>query len=228
MEELIKISRTDHGRDVVSARDLHAFLESRQHFMDWIKNRIEKYGFVENEDFKVFHNLMKNPNGGRPLTEYSLTLDCAKELSMVEGNEKGKQARRYFIECERRLRETPRVRDPRSQALIHAITKMDLLEQEQERQSGRLDSLENRLSLAEARTQPENDHYTVLGWAKLIDVPLPLNLASKLGKRCSAFSRGRGLRVGRASDPRFGAVNTYHESVLDEAFDEFFSHEPFM
>ena len=53
-----------------------------------MENRIEKYGFIENQDFEVFHNSMKNPNGGRPLTEYALSIDCAKEISMVEGNEK--------------------------------------------------------------------------------------------------------------------------------------------
>ena len=68
-----------------------------------MKNRIEKNGFIENQDFEVLHNFMENPNGGRPLIEYALSIDCAKEISMVEGNEKGKQARRYFIECEKQL-----------------------------------------------------------------------------------------------------------------------------
>ena len=105
MQELIKISTTENGSQVVSARELHKFLESKQQFADWIKDRIDKYGFIENQDFEVFQNFMKNPNGGRPLKEYALTLDMAKELAMVEGNEKGRQARRYFIECEKKLRE---------------------------------------------------------------------------------------------------------------------------
>ena len=101
MTELIKITTNESGNQVVSARELHKFLESKQEFANWIKNRIDKYGFVENQDFEVFDNFINNPNGGRPLKEYALTLDMAKELAMVEGNEKGKQARRYFIECER-------------------------------------------------------------------------------------------------------------------------------
>lgn len=60
---------------------------------------------IENVDYVVFHNSMKNLEGGRPQIEYALTIDAAKELSMVEGNEKGKQARRYFIACEKRLQE---------------------------------------------------------------------------------------------------------------------------
>ena len=100
--ELIKITE-QNGKKAVSARELHAFLESKRDFSNWIKDRIEKYGFIENQDFEVFNKFGENSNGGRPLIEYALSIDCAKEISMVEGNEKGKQARRYFIECEKQL-----------------------------------------------------------------------------------------------------------------------------
>lgn len=103
MQELIKITE-QNGKRAVSARDLHLFLESKQEFANWIKNRIDKYGFIENQDYEVFDNFIKNPNGGRPLIEYALTIDTAKEIAMVEGNEKGKTARQYFIECEKQLR----------------------------------------------------------------------------------------------------------------------------
>ena len=103
MQELIKITE-QNGKRAVSARELHLFLESKQEFANWIKNRIDKYGFIENQDFEVFDNFIKNPNGGRPLIEYALTIDTAKEIAMVEGNERGKMARQYFIECEKQLR----------------------------------------------------------------------------------------------------------------------------
>lgn len=103
MEELIKITE-EKGKLAVSARELHAFLESKQDFSTWIKNRIDRYDLVENVDFIVFHKFVENPNGGRPQVEYVLTVDAAKELSMVEGNDKGKQARRYFITCEQKLK----------------------------------------------------------------------------------------------------------------------------
>ncbi|WP_208436628.1 antA/AntB antirepressor family protein, partial [Bartonella tribocorum] len=89
----------------VNARELHAFLEVGKKFADWIMERINKYDFVENRDYIVFPNLGKNLQGGRPSKDYALTLDMAKELSMVERNEKGKQARLYFIECERRAKQ---------------------------------------------------------------------------------------------------------------------------
>ncbi|EKO5154772.1 antA/AntB antirepressor family protein, partial [Campylobacter coli] len=67
---------------------------------DWIKNRISHYNFIENQDYIIEIVYTK----GRPRKEYYVTLDMAKELCMVENNEKGRQARRYFIECEKRLK----------------------------------------------------------------------------------------------------------------------------
>lgn len=90
----------------VNARELHAFLQNKRQFSDWIKQRISEYDFVENQDFVSFSQNCEKPKGGRPTTEYAITLDMAKELSMVERNEQGKQARKYFIECEKRLHAT--------------------------------------------------------------------------------------------------------------------------
>lgn len=106
MNELIRINKSAmEGQQVntVNARDLHEFLEIGKVFGAWITERIDQFEFVENQDFVVVSENGKNPKGGRPAKEYHLTLDMAKELSMVERNEKGKQARRYFIECEQRL-----------------------------------------------------------------------------------------------------------------------------
>ena len=105
MNELIKI--TEHaGKKAVSARELHSFLESKKDFSDWIKYRINKYDLVENQDYVLLPNFGEQTGqGGHNKIEYALTLDCAKELAMVEGNAKGKQARRYFIACEEKLNE---------------------------------------------------------------------------------------------------------------------------
>ena len=107
MHELIPLQpQTINGNAVetVNARELHTFLESKQDFSTWIKNRIADYDFVENQDFVRFHKKMEANNA--TLIEYAISLDMAKELSMVERNEQGKQARKYFIECEKRLQAT--------------------------------------------------------------------------------------------------------------------------
>lgn len=86
----------------VDARELHAFLQVGRDFTNWIKGRIGTYDFEQGVDYEVFAGSGENPSGGRPTTEYALTLDMAKELGMVENNERGRIVRRYFIECERR------------------------------------------------------------------------------------------------------------------------------
>ncbi|EAI9416497.1 phage antirepressor Ant [Campylobacter coli] len=83
-----------------NAREIFQFLNSEQEYSNWIKNRISHYNFIENQDYIIEIVYTK----GRPRKEYYVTLDMAKELCMVENNEKGRQARRYFIECEKRLK----------------------------------------------------------------------------------------------------------------------------
>ncbi len=105
MTELIKIYDYKRFGKVVNGRDLHTFLEVKRDFPTWIRYRIEQYKFIENEDFVVYPTFGENPNGGRPQNKFGLNLDMAKELAMVEGNHKGKMARQYFIECEKRYKE---------------------------------------------------------------------------------------------------------------------------
>lgn len=98
--ELIPINECN-GKRAVDARMLHTFLESKQQFQDWIKNRINRYGFIENQDFITASQIYETANGGHSTrTEYALTIGMAKELSMVEHSKKGKIARQYFIRCE--------------------------------------------------------------------------------------------------------------------------------
>ena len=87
----------------VDARKLHASLQVKRDFSNWIKGRISRYSFLEHIDFEVFAKTGENLEGGRPAIEYNLSLSMAKELSMLENNEAGRIARRYFIECEQEL-----------------------------------------------------------------------------------------------------------------------------
>lgn len=103
---LIPVSSGEGEILTVNARELWAFLGSKQQFGNWMQNRIEQYGFEEGVDFTVITKLINNPNGGAPLKEYHVSLDMAKELAMVEKTVKGKEARQYFIACEKKLKET--------------------------------------------------------------------------------------------------------------------------
>ncbi|EAK0290961.1 TPA: antA/AntB antirepressor family protein [Campylobacter jejuni] len=101
MELSIYFPHTElQGAFPANVKFLFYFLEIDTKFADWIKNRISHYNFIENQDYIIKIVYTK----GRPRKEYYVTLDMAKELCMVENNEKGRQARRYFIECEKRLK----------------------------------------------------------------------------------------------------------------------------
>ena len=97
MNNLIKIEEKN-GEQLVSARELHKFLEITERFQQWIDKKVEKYNFIENKDYigcKFFNTLAK-----QELQDYLLKIPMAKELAMLQNNEKGKQAREYFIKCE--------------------------------------------------------------------------------------------------------------------------------
>lgn len=96
MNELIKITY-NNDRPAVSARDLHDFLEVKTAYKDWFPRMCE-YGFTEGEGFCSF---LSESTGGRPAQDAVLTIDMAKELCMIQRNEKGKQARQYFLQIEK-------------------------------------------------------------------------------------------------------------------------------
>ncbi len=100
MNNLIKVTTSSQGGQVVSARELHGFLEISTPFRKWFPRMVE-YGFTENEDFTrvdIFVHAQKTD-------DFAITLDMAKEVSMIQRSEKGKEARRYFIQCEKELQQ---------------------------------------------------------------------------------------------------------------------------
>jgi phage anti-repressor protein len=107
MSDLIPLTEVVINREsipAVNARELHAFLEVETRFNDWIARRIKEYGFSQGIDFIATQERV-GENQELTKKEYTIALDMAKELSMVERNKKGKQARQYFIACEKKLRE---------------------------------------------------------------------------------------------------------------------------
>lgn len=97
MNQLIKTSHNGSGDIIVSGRELHAFLEITTPYTIWF-DRMSGYGFVEGQDFIT---KMLESTGGRPKQDHHIKLDMAKELSMIQRTERGKQARQYFIHVEK-------------------------------------------------------------------------------------------------------------------------------
>ncbi len=99
MNELIKINY-ESDRPTVLARDLHEFLEAETPFHKWFPRMCE-YGFTEDEDYRTFLSNRSDGLPGKPRQDAQLTIDMAKEICMLQRNEKGKQARQYFLQLER-------------------------------------------------------------------------------------------------------------------------------
>lgn len=207
---LIPVQVNSDGVQTVNARDLHAFLESGQEFRHWIKSRIEQYGLVEGQDFTTSENFIR---GGKA-TDYHCTLDMAKELAMVERNAKGKQARQYFIECEKVARQrNQKVADPRTAALIESLVRFDQLEQQQKVLQAQTAALTDRLDQIETA----QTHFTVVGYMNTVaHKSIPLTEASSIGRKATKLCKERDLDIGSVPDPRFGRANTYPKHILDE------------
>lgn len=97
MNELIVTSRNSQGDIVVSGRELHEFLEVKTAYKDWFP-RMAEYGFEEGIDFSSF---LSESTGGRPAQDHLIKVDMAKEISMLQRTEKGKEARQYFLKLEK-------------------------------------------------------------------------------------------------------------------------------
>ena len=124
MNELISITKNENGELLVNARELHEFLQVKTKYQDWFKRMCE-YGFDENIDYTTFNELTQKREGSRMVKReqisHALKLDMAKEIAMIQRSEKGKQARLYFIECEKQLKEQTPQLSAEDRAIVEII-----------------------------------------------------------------------------------------------------------
>ena len=152
-EELIKVNKENN---TVSARELHEFLESKERFSKWF-NRMLEYGFQPQVDFNSYKKVQVQLEGNREIrrefSDYEITIDMAKEISMLQRNEKGKQARQYFIQCEKFIQDSKLTEEFKYYRKTGKIARKDLT-----------DTIKEKL-------QPSNQfvygNYTELGYLKV-------------------------------------------------------------
>lgn len=151
--ELIKITTNENGEQLVSGRELHKFLEVTERYSNWFE-RMMKYGFTENVDFvgcKVFNTL-----ANQELQDHAMTLDMAKEISMIQRSEKGKQARQYFIQVEKEYKEIqkklPNTREAIQQLLLQGVEEVNQ----------RVDDMEKRITNVEENAKLDTGDYNVI------------------------------------------------------------------
>lgn len=160
MNNLIKTFTQKDGTVAVDGRDLHDFLGVHEKYTQWF-DRMITYGFDVNIDFVSFSEKTDKPQGGRPQLNHALTLDMAKELSMIQRTEKGKQARQYFISIDEEHRQNivPMTKEE----------KIHLLAQNGDRANQRIRKVEHRQDSIEQDVQElkedqviSNPEYTAL------------------------------------------------------------------
>lgn len=120
-----------------NARELYVKLKVGRQFATWITGRIAEYGFIENQDYICVSQIRETQRrdgqrGTAKSKDYHLTLDMAKELAMIENNGIGRQIRRYFIRCEKQLKQmvgltTPEERHPLRDAVSFLVGKKGLM-----------------------------------------------------------------------------------------------------
>ena len=153
--ELIKVTTNENGEQLVSGRELHEFLEVGTPYHIWFPRMVD-YGFSENVDFTSFEQKCSKPSGGRPLHDHAMTLDMAKEISMIQRSEKGKQARQYFIQVEKEYKEIqkklPNTREAIQQLLLQGVEEVNQ----------RVDDMEKRITNVEENAKLDTGDYNVI------------------------------------------------------------------
>ena len=218
---LIAVSESTINEELVqtvNARELHSFLESKQDFSTWIKARIDHYGFVENQDFTRFHRKMEANNA--TIIEYHISIDMAKEVSMVERNDKGKEARRYFIACEKKLNDISSLSP--AELLVRQAQMILTVEKEQKRQSEELKLLTERQRITEVKIEDfanGAEHFSITAYNKLfLKNQISHSEANKDGRQLSKIARDSGIKLGTAPHPTFGTVHTYPKAMMDSFY----------
>jgi phage anti-repressor protein len=208
--ELIKIEQRN-GIETVNARDLHLFLESKRHFSDWIKQKIENYGFIENQDFTI-HKIVIGKNSQN---DYYISMSMAKEISMLENNEKGKQARQYFIECEKKVKSTISIEEKFTQALNIFTKTIETLDKRLSNIENKVDQkpanqIENKIITKQtAKEFYQSNNYKSYGPEKI------LKLA---GRSATNLSKELNRQIGYKYENGFD-VGCYDIDILTQAFD---------
>ena len=236
MNELISIGQAEVGGaevNTVSARELHGFLGSKRQFSNWITYQIEAFGFVEDADFITINNFEYSP----PRKEYYLTIDMAKELSMVERNAKGKEARLYFIECERLAKQAPSHNLPTtfSEALRLLANEVEMKELAMKQRD---EAIRTKAWISDSKTatamatasaavrkqrQLENELGKGRDFKCAKSIPWVLSyfadskgMWSALGKKLAMLSIELGYQVDKIDSKEFGHINAYHVDVIEQ------------
>lgn len=145
--ELVPVYETSTGEKVVYGSELHEVLEVKSNYREWIKRRIADIDAIENEDFTTVE--IPTVSGGVSKKDHIIKLDTAKEMAMLERNEKGKQVRRYFIQVEKKYKNAQSALEGLSVELQAVI----VVDKRVTRVENRIEKLENNMTITHEQIQ---------------------------------------------------------------------------
>lgn len=193
--ELVPVYETSTDEKVVYGSELHSVLEVKSNYRDWIRNRLSDCEAVENEDYEAAKILAPS---GQTKIDHIIKLDTAKEMAMLERNDKGKQVRRYFIRIEKKYKEQLKPKVP--QTYLEALKELVAVEEEKEKLLLELDLSKDWYSIKRVAAL-NGVSWKTFDWRKLKQV-----------------SEQMGYEVRKIFDANYGEVNTYHREVWEAAY----------
>lgn len=214
LNELIPIQE-NNGKKAVSARDLHAFLQCTERFQSWFDRQLQ-FGFIENEDFvgcKVFNTL-----ANQELQDYAITLNMAKEISMIQRSERGKQARKYFIACEEIATNQQQRQLSPIEMQMEMLKSMQFQLQEILQTKGEVKLLKSEVEEIKQRTITDLHCSTIVAYVTRHNIKLDVKQYPVMGRKASSLCKKRDVHISKVKDVRWGNVSVYPDDILDEVF----------
>lgn len=212
MEELIKVENKN-GELLVSARELHNNVkEGNERFSKWFE-RMCTYGFEENVDYTLYQ--MVHPQNKQEIVDYALKIECAKEIAMIQRSEKGKQVRKYFIECERQLKE----QDNFSKLLVDIYNggEKGIAASKQLREIEAKKIREKEVKPLEIQLNKNKEWWTI----KKVGALLNISYKDLDWRKLKAASNNLGFNIQKVFDANYGQVNAYHVKVWKYVYPEY-------
>lgn len=239
-EENISVFNADLALNLLNAEDDYPVdFDLAWKWIGWSKKQDAKNVLLNNFELDIdfLRKGVKSPSGGRPSELILLTIDCFKSLSMIAGTSMGKEIRKYFLECEKILKNKNKIEkknncsvsnlDPLD-ALISGLQELkalkldhELLKQKLELETKRSEELRNLVeqhnSELERIHKPHGDYYSVMGFLRIKGFNnISIKEASRIGKIATAKCEALGIEKEFVTDPRFGLVGLYPDSILEQ------------
>jgi len=241
--EFASITKTQGGVNCVNARELHKVLKVGKMFTHWIEDRIEKYGFVEGEDYEillakngkqnnslemnelgVFPKKGKQKRGGHNRKDYLISFDMAKELGMIQNNPQGRAVRKYFIEAEKK-NNRPKTRLELAKENLELIIEIERIEAERDHAiatKAQIGSKREATAMARASVEArrakalEDRLQDVSTYRSLKAWKLPMYTHDvQTWRILKTYSVENGYDIKKLEDANYGTVNGYHKDVID-------------